>query len=135
MVGAEAFIPAEHADGLSKACEPLGGHAPEAAGDPEPKKVELQYRWREPGIKSFESHVTVLNEDDESTLGVRDFQMRMVLKQEQYARAEKLALKCYDDAVRFDDAARASKVAGRLVTIYEKLGNEPGAARWREQVK
>jgi hypothetical protein len=56
-----------------------------------------------------------------------------IVNQGRFAEAEPLALRCYEDAVRLGDAGRATHIAGKLVKVYEGLGNEAEAARWRER--
>ncbi len=75
----------------------------------------------------------VLKEDGKSILGLRNFLVGMMIRQERYADAEKPALEAHKDAVRFKDEKSASRLAGKLATIYEKLGNDAEAARWKEQ--
>ena len=75
----------------------------------------------------------VLNEDPESVLTLRNAIIAMLLKQELYAEAEQPALKIYEDAVRLGATTWSTKMAEKLATIYENLGNEAEAARWKER--
>ncbi len=73
----------------------------------------------------------VLNDDPASVLTLRNAIIAMLLKQELYAEAEQPALKIYEDAVRLGASTWSNKMAEKLATIYENLGNEAEAARWR----
>jgi tetratricopeptide (TPR) repeat protein len=77
----------------------------------------------------------VLKEDPASVLTLRNAIIAMQLKQELYAEAEQPALECYEDAVRLGETNWSNKMAEKLATIYENLGNEAEAARWKDRVK
>ena len=76
----------------------------------------------------------VLKEDPASVLTLRNAIIAMLLKQELYAEAEQPALKIYEDAARLGETSWSSKMAEKLATIYENLGNEAEAAKWKGRV-
>jgi len=77
----------------------------------------------------------VLKDDPASVLTLRNAIIAMQLKQELFAEAEQPALECYEDAVRLGATTWSNKMAEKLATIYENLGNEAEAARWKDRVK
>jgi len=91
-------------------------------------------RWaaaEEAARESIRIRTEVLAEDPESILHLRNFVIAMEMKQERYAEAAGPALEVYEEAVRLGSAEWSAKLADKLATIHEELGNDAEAARWR----
>ncbi len=73
----------------------------------------------------------ILKVAETENLGLRNFLVQMKINQATYAEAEQQALQFYEDVIRLGETDRATKMASKLVTIYEGLGNEAEAARWQ----